>query len=265
MKTFILLSLSIFPQLLLANPVLIVTDIDDTIKVSHVLNKESAVRNAIETKNAFMGTPELLTALSKIEGATPIHYLSNAPELIMRRSHEKFIRENKFPQGELLLSEKLIAKEHKVNALREMIKTYAPKEMILIGDNGEKDNEVYDQIRREFPEIGGPTYIHLAYSQRGHKGNYGKPLLGDQIGWATSLDLAYDLLIRGYINVGDYTGIISAVEDRAIAEKEDLKRDRQIMFPEWFDCRDFSAPVLPNIKAEMQKKIEDRCSRSPLN
>lgn len=264
MKKLIFTLLLILPQLVFARTVLLVSDMDDTIKVSHVLDPDSAVGNAIAVKNAFMGMPELYQRLSRIEGATPIHYLSNAPRKIMIKSHRKFIRKNKFPRGELVLNSKLIDPEHKIKSLRKMIETFRPDEMILIGDNGEHDPEVYAQIRKEYPHIGGLTYIHLAYSKFGFEGSFGKPLLDNQIGWATSLDLALDLMFKGYIVMKDYLKVVKAVEERALAEKNDVERNRQMMFPAWFDCRDFTVPVLPGVSSELQTKIETRCASEPI-
>lgn len=265
MKTFIYLGLVLVPQLLWANTVLLVTDIDDTIKVSHVLDKNSMVANTIATRNAFMGMPELYQALVKLPGAHPMQYLSNAPEWLMKRSHAKFVRINEFPEGVLVLSKKTFAKNHKVDAIREMIKKYAPTSMILIGDNGEKDNEVYDQIRREFPSIAGHTYIHLAYSLKGYKGSVGKPLLKEQLGFATSIDLANDMFNKGYINSADYFSVVKTVEERALAENPRVERNRQMLFPAWFDCRDYVVPVLPVITPEFQNKMIARCSRGPID
>lgn len=264
MKKFLLAFLLVLPQVVLAKTVLLVSDMDDTIKVSHVLDPDSAVANAMATRNAFMGMPELYQKLSKIDGATPFHYLSNAPEDIMRKFHKKFIRINKFPKGELVLNEKVIDHDHKIKALRKMITLYNPDEMILIGDNGERDNEVYDQIRKEFPHIGGQTYIHLAYSKFGFQGSFGKPLLENQIGWVTSLDLALDLMFKGYIGMKDYIQLVTSIEEKALAEKNDVERNKQMMFPAWFDCRDFNVPVLPGVSEELQKKIEIRCASEPI-
>ncbi len=264
MQKLIFFLLLLLPQVVLSRTVLLVSDMDDTIKVSHVLDPDSAVANAISLKNAFMGMPELYQKLSRIEGATRIHYLSNAPEDIMRKFHKKFIRKNRFPKGELVLNSKLLDPEHKVKSLRKMIEKFQPDEMILIGDNGEHDPEVYGQIRKEYPHIGGLTYIHLAYSKFGFEGSFGKPLLDNQIGWVTSLDLALDLMFKGVLTMKDYLHVVKAVEERALAEKNDVERNRQMMFPAWFDCRDFNVPVLPAISSELQTKIETRCAGEPI-
>lgn len=264
MKIFFYFGLLLLPQLLWANRVLLVTDIDDTIKVSHVLDRDSMVANTIAVKNAFMGMPELYQALAKAPGTTQMHYLSNAPEWLMKNVHAKFVKINQFPEGILVLSKKTFATDHKINALREMIKKFGPTSMVLIGDNGEKDNEVYEQIRREFPEIGGHTYIHLVYSKLGFKGAVGKPLLEGQLGFATSVDLANDMFNRGYINSADYYNVVKSVEERALAENPRIERNSQMLFPAWFDCRDFVMPTLPMIIPELQNKMFARCSRGPI-
>lgn len=262
MKNTLIALILLLPQLVTART-LLVSDMDDTIKVSHVLDIDSALANARQTKNAFMGMPELYQALIKIPNATPMHYLSSAPQRIMEYYHRRFLSRNNFPSGKLVLNRKLIDHEHKITSLRRMIEEYRPTKMILIGDNGERDTIVYAQIRKEFPDIGGETYIHLAYSQAGFEKNQGKPLLDGQIGWATSIDLASDLLQKGYINKSAYLELIKSVMPKALAENPNIERGRQMMFPAWFDCRDLKIPELPEVPAELQRKIEYRCEIAP--
>lgn len=262
MKNISLAFLLLLPQLALSK-VLLVSDMDDTIKVSHVLDIDSAIANARQTKNAFMGMPELYQALAKIPEATEFHYLSSAPQKLMFYFHHYFLWQNEFPSGELVLNSKLIDSQHKITSLRKMIAEHNPTKMILIGDNGERDTEVYAQIRKEFPHIGGETYIHIVYSLEGFENNEGKPLQQGQIGWATSLDLAYDLLQKGYITQTDYKALVESVEPRALKENPYIERRKQMMFPAWLDCRDLKIPELPLISNQLQKKIEDRCAREP--
>lgn len=263
MKTIILLTLLLAATSAFAS-ILLVTDMDDTIKVSHVLDPDSAMANAAATKNAFMGMPELYQSLVKMEGATHMHYLSNAPRRLMNYSHRMFLWRNDFPAGELILNRKVIDHEHKIKSLRKMIADHKPTKMILIGDNGEKDPEVYAKIRSEFPEIGGETYIHLAYSSLGFEGSFARPLLPGQIPWVTSLDLTLDLVMKGYLTNEAYTKVVKSVEQRALKEKNTVERNRQMMIPAWMDCRDATIPKLPLISNDLQLKIEDRCSREPI-
>jgi len=44
-----------------------------------------------------------------------------------------------------------------------------------------------------------------------------------------------------------------------------IERRQQMMFPAWFDCRDYKVPVLPLISNQLQTKIEDRCARAPFD
>lgn len=262
MKKLGLAILLILPQVAFSR-VLLVSDMDDTIKVSHVLDIDSAIANARQTKNAFMGMPELYQSLVKIPKATEFHYLSSAPRKLMLYLHHFFLWQNNFPSGKLVLNNKLIDSEHKITSLRNMIAEFKPTKMILIGDNGERDAEVYAQIREEFPEIGGETYIHIAYSLNGFEKNEGKLLKDGQIPWVTSIDLAFDLLKKGYIKEEDYKLLVNSVEPRALVESPYVERRKHMMFPAWLDCRDFEVPKLPHISHELQTKIEDRCAREP--
>ena len=64
--TSLLLATLVFSSLSAAADTLLVSDMDDTIKVSYVLDKDSVVANVAMIHNVFMGMPELYQAISKI-------------------------------------------------------------------------------------------------------------------------------------------------------------------------------------------------------
>lgn len=252
------------------NEVILVSDIDDTIKNSHVLDKDSTVANAFVPKNAFLGMAPLYSALAKDKVIDEIVYLSNAPKLLMYPFHKRFLRKTGFPAGRLLLSTGLSNKNHKVTTLRNLIKNENPKELILIGDNGERDTEVYATIQKEFPEVKMTTYIHQAYSQIGFHENFGKKLEEGQIGFATALDLSNELMNQEILSESSYAKVMNDVIPAALKEGTDKERGRPLMFPAWLDCRDFKfveLPVKNELNAELvsafNKKLSERCSVEP--
>ena len=250
--------------------IILISDIDDTIKNSHVLDKDSTVANAFIPKNAFLGMAPLYTALSQDKKIDEIVYLSNAPKFLMYPFHKRFLRKTGFPEGRLLLSKGLSNKNHKVSTLRNIIKNENPKELILVGDNGERDTEVYATIQKEFPEVKMTTYIHQAYSQTGFHENFGKKLEDSQIGFATALDLSADLLNQGVLNEESYVSIVNEVVPEVMEEDPMHERGRPLMFPAWLDCRDFKIveiPVRKDLSIELvngfNKKLTERCSGEP--
>ena len=140
---------------------LVISDIDDTIKITDVLGKKGVlVKNALLKKTAFAGMSELYNELNK-KDETTIYYLSGSPKIIKSRVCE-FLEHNNFPQSRnVILKEKvkLDTIEYKTTAIRELIKKINPDTLIMIGDDGEFDPKIYKIISDENPEITSAIYI----------------------------------------------------------------------------------------------------------
>lgn len=127
---------------------LIISDVDDTIKVTNVLSKTSRIANALLSKKAFSGMSELYQELN--ENDTSIYYLSGSPTLIKSRV-DRFLQYNQFPQEDnlILKKEKASTYDYKLTNIRKLIKEINPDKLILIGDDTEYDPEVYDTVSKE--------------------------------------------------------------------------------------------------------------------
>lgn len=138
---------------------LIVSDIDDTVKLTDVLNsKPEIIRNALLSKKAFSGMSTLYRELDKKD--TIIHYVSGSPQII-KSIINNFLEYNQFPQEtNVTLKRKSIETyEYKVEAIKHLIANHNPDEIILIGDDTEKDPEVYDTISKLNPRKVSGIYI----------------------------------------------------------------------------------------------------------
>jgi hypothetical protein len=150
--------------------IVVISDIDDTIKISHVLDRWDKIKNAFKT-DPFWQMSELYRSIST--GDVQFFYVSNAPEELMENQHEKFLKRNKFPSGYLVLPELDERNEHKIRNIRKILKSTQPAAVIFIGDNGEKDAEIYYQMTEEHKNSGIDfvTYIRMDYdySQEGSR------------------------------------------------------------------------------------------------
>lgn len=138
---------------------LVVTDIDDTVKVTDVLNKKNAVYNALFSKAEFSGMSELYRTMN-LPGTT-FFYVSGSPKILDERI-EEFLEFNKFPQkANLILKKnlKINTFDYKVEAITNLIKETNPDKIILIGDDTEYDPEVYEAISKAFPLKVASIYI----------------------------------------------------------------------------------------------------------
>lgn len=138
----------------------VISDIDDTIKVSEVLNKKELVKNIfVRDYLATTGFPAYYQQLAQ-QGAY-FHYVSASPWQLYP-SLQPFMQAN-FPKGTVSLRNFRIkdssfikffksSQSYKIKTISNIIKRYPKHQFILIGDSGEHDPEVYTEIYSQFPD-----------------------------------------------------------------------------------------------------------------
>lgn len=246
MKSAVLLLLCVFSWGWVRAQTLLVSDIDDTIKISHVLESVDSAFNAPKTENLFLGMSAVYRRILKADSWTRFAYVTNAPKLVMEGFHASFLRHHKFPQGELLLRESLNDKNFKITTIRRLISEQWPQKIILVGDNGEQDSLVYAQIKKEYPKIPLYTFIHQVYSTKSED-QAGHGLEPGQIGFVTSIDLAITLVQMKLISQADLNSLVQQKVPQILDEGWG-ESSGELAFPEWLDCRDYlgvGEPFLP--------------------
>jgi phosphatidate phosphatase APP1 len=138
----------------------VVSDIDDTIKISHVNTVFTAIFNA-PFDHAFTGMSETYQAISASGAVNNFYYISGSP-ILLTHHLTGFLAENRFPQGKLVLREQSdpkdmgLYKEKQIRALLNEIQD----SVILIGDDTQEDGKAYAQMSLEFPGRVKGIYIH---------------------------------------------------------------------------------------------------------
>lgn len=246
---------------------ILISDIDDSIKNSHVLSTTDSLFNAGKIQNLVLGMNALYEAVSHTEPDMKFYYVTNAPKSFMETNHRDFLAYNRFPRGSLRLRESLFQSDFKVTEIRKILKAEKPEFAILVGDNGEKDVYVYEQIAKEFPNTLFLTYIRIAYStwSSSEKGVAIRP---GQTGFVTALDLMLQLRHEGFVNSADATNFVSDFVTVYTTEVE-TNVDGKQAFPGWSDCRDFKWTA-PDSEARLNPgyiavkgRIEERCTIAP--
>ncbi len=145
----------------------IISDLDDTILVSDVSDKSALVHTTLVVnyaqRQAVAGTAEFYTRLARRNPrpeAAPIFYLSASP----RQLHvgiQAFIDKNAFPRGVLITKKVTNDKTsdpltdqvgYKIGRIEQLLAALPQVRFVLVGDDGEHDPEIYDEIRRRHPE-----------------------------------------------------------------------------------------------------------------
>lgn len=145
----------------------VISDIDDTIlhtgvvsslKWKVILNtmfKRATKRMQLEGASDFYH--KLHQGKNENE-ANPIFYVSHSPWNLYRYL-ELFLKTNNFPKGPILLRSMSSFRRRKRNnekpqkqkEIRNLLKAYPHLPFILIGDSGEKDGDIYQEVSAEFP------------------------------------------------------------------------------------------------------------------
>jgi phosphatidate phosphatase APP1 len=139
----------------------VVSDIDDTIKISEVRDRHALLLNTFcRPFKPAPGMAELYRGLAAED--VQFHYVSASPWQLYPCLAE-FIHENGFPPGTFHMKNFRMKDssfwalfgdpiDYKLRILMPLIDQSPHRQFILIGDSGEKDPEVYGELARTYPE-----------------------------------------------------------------------------------------------------------------
>lgn len=232
MKTFLTLLVFIFTVQAQAR-VLLVSDIDDTVKVAHVLDLTRAAKYSFDEKTRFVGMSELYNAITRDRPDTDVLYLSRAPEWFMKGTHTRFLQRGNFPEGLYIGRTKYSSAVHKLNNIREQIYKNNPDTVIMVGDNGEQDADIYAQISAEFANSGIRflQFVRIAYNQK-------EGLFADQVGFVTPVEVALELEKEGVLQATSVQTLMSSVLPKILGERG-RPSSGEVAFPYFVKCKNF--------------------------
>jgi len=139
----------------------IISDIDDTLKHSHVGCKRTLLANTfLRPFEAIPGMAPLFREWAD-QGAA-FHYVSSSPWQLYSHLAEHLASEG-FPAGSfhlrafrlrdhLIRRLLMLRRSGKASVIRAMFKTFPQRRFLLVGDSGEADPEIYGAMARRFPQ-----------------------------------------------------------------------------------------------------------------
>ena len=161
-------------RLIGADGVSIISDIDDTIKITDIpFGETEVIQNTFFRE--FRAAPCMPEIYSNFDADTAFHYVSGGPWQLYEPLHQ-FLADvdPPFPRGTFHmknvrtnLSEsesyediwrlvaggsKQVTYEQKMGQISTLLRRFPQRNFILIGDSGERDPEVFSAIREEFPD-----------------------------------------------------------------------------------------------------------------
>jgi phosphatidate phosphatase APP1 len=140
----------------------IVSDIDDTVMITALPRPVLAFWNTFVRREASRrpvpGMPLLYHALLDAHPGAFVVYLSTGPWNVAP-ALERFLATHGYPPGPLLLSDWgpteqawfRSGQEHKRRELRRLLGDLPGRSWILVGDDGQRDPDLYAAASREFP------------------------------------------------------------------------------------------------------------------
>jgi phosphatidate phosphatase APP1 len=150
----------------------IISDIDDTILISHATRVGrkfwlSISKNAY-TRRPFPGISEFYKSLTN-HGQHPVFYVSSSDWNLFDLIRD-FLNFRNIPAGVILLKDLHIdlkniwksgggGHQHKLSKIEMLLELYSGMQFILIGDSGQHDPEIYSEIIRDYPGRITAVYI----------------------------------------------------------------------------------------------------------
>lgn len=139
----------------------VVSDIDDTIKISHVANRHELLLNTFCRE--FRAVPGMATLYQNWAHQTNVafHYVSASPWQLYRPLAE-FIERERFPKGTFHLKQFRVKdtsffdlftspERYKTETISVLLERFPHRQFVLVGDSGEKDPEAYGALARKYP------------------------------------------------------------------------------------------------------------------
>jgi hypothetical protein len=162
----------------------VISDIDDTIKITEVRDRQATLRNTfLREFRPVPGMAEFYQALARSNHAA-FHYVSASPWQLYEPL-SGLVRSNGFPAGTFHLKPfrwkdrsffSLFGDpvKYKLSVIEPILKQFPNRKFILVGDSGERDPEIYGELARKFPkqikciyirDVTGELYSSERYAQ----------------------------------------------------------------------------------------------------
>lgn len=229
--------------------ILLLSDLDDTIKISCTPSPLVTVYRGLFRTSAFAGMAQLYQEMSSPPGSEFCVVSSSPPQI--RNRIERFLTLNGFPKARLVLRDwirQTSIQGYKLNAICEVIqKSELP--VILIGDDTEHDPEVFAKAAEAYPKKILARYVRAVK---------GRGLPDGSTEFFTAFDIACAEHSAGRLSSEQVLRVGEAL----------LKADKNSRLIPWFSLKPslHFMPLLTNpdeAVAELWKKVQQKVQAIP--
>jgi phosphatidate phosphatase APP1 len=148
----------------------VISDIDDTIKLSEVYNKRKLMENTF--KHPYKTIPGMARSYRRWDQHKNInfHYLTASPWQLYVPL-DKFMDKSGFPKGTFHMRYFRLkdssffnimksSQNYKEKRIHEIVRRYPKRRFILVGDSGERDYHIYTKVAEKYPGRIRAIFIH---------------------------------------------------------------------------------------------------------
>lgn len=164
---------------------LVVSDLDDTVAVTNVTSKRGVLTATFlqdeTTQPVVAGMADLYRCLVAGPDAAPaVVFVSGSPIQLAPRIG-RFLAGHGFPPFALFLRNlgPRTLSGYKEPVLRTLLARFPDVRLVLVGDSGERDPEIYGALRRELPDRVAAVYLRRATATPGPAERFEGALLFD--------------------------------------------------------------------------------------
>lgn len=170
-------------RLLPPQGVSVISDIDDTIKISEVYDKKRLLENTFI--NPWQAVPGMAVLYEQWAAAgVEFHYVSGSPWQLYVPL-DAFLHDSGFPRGSYALryfrlKDKTLLdmmgkpETHKNRAISELLQRFPGRRFIMVGDSTESDPEIYGAMARAYPEQIAHIFIRNVLPEHADPDRYAK-------------------------------------------------------------------------------------------
>lgn len=230
-----------------AKSIIVLSDLDDTLKITQVQSSGRAVWNGIFTRKVFAGIPELWDNLQKYSDKS--YVLTSSPNQI-RFNILKLFQKFHMDVDELItrsLFRQRDSYRYKYEAIEKIILKNPNSELILLGDNTDKDHEVYQQIQLAYPKNVNAIYMHKVKDF---------PIPAGQISWISVLDIAIHEFSQQRMTFSEVVSIYETLIDTEVHKIIPNKLFCPKNLNDWKKRND---PELQQMQKQLAVKILNYC------
>lgn len=139
----------------------VISDIDDTIKLTGVTNRKQLLANTfLHPFRPVAGMAQLYQHWAA-QGAA-FHYVSSSPWQLFQPLWD-LLQDSQFPAGsmhlrwfrlrdEMFKSWRIVRRKGKAGVIRNLVKRFPHRRFVLVGDSGERDPELYAEAAKRYPQ-----------------------------------------------------------------------------------------------------------------